>query len=206
MARNSFLLFAALAAAALLGGCATPYTTLENRVQAFASGPALAEPLRYRFERLPSQAADPAQAALEDLAAPALHRAGLRRDETAPRYSVQVTARVQRVASPYHYAWDPWTGGWVGWGSRWGVSAWGYGGGWGFYTPYPRVDQSWFQREVAIVVRELAGNGVVFESRAATDSPWTDNRSVLPLMFDAALQGFPNPPAGERRVDLQVTR
>jgi hypothetical protein len=29
---------------------------------------------------------------------------------------------------------------------------------------------------------------------------------VLPAMFDAAMQGFPTPPAGPRRVDIQVGR
>jgi hypothetical protein len=27
---------------------------------------------------------------------------------------------------------------------------------------------------------------------------------VLPVMFEAAMQGFPNPPPGPRRVDIRV--
>jgi hypothetical protein len=27
---------------------------------------------------------------------------------------------------------------------------------------------------------------------------------VFPVMFEAAMQGFPNPPAGPRRVDIRV--
>jgi hypothetical protein len=196
MARIVRLLFAALAAMALLGGCATSYT-LDNRVQAFSAGAALAEPPTYRFERLPSQMADPAQVTLEAMADPALHQAGLRRDDAAPRYSVQVTARVQRVLSPWETTWGPWGWGWAGgWAHR------GYGLGWGY--PYPRMEAPWFLREVGVLVRELPGNRVVFESQAANDGPWFDNRSVLPAMFEAALQGFPNPPPGERRVDIVV--
>ena len=33
-----------------------------------------------------------------------------------------------------------------------------------------------------------------------------DNNSVFPAMFQAAMQGFPTPPAGPRRVDIQVGR
>ncbi|RYF43938.1 MAG: hypothetical protein EOO25_01525 [Comamonadaceae bacterium] len=66
------------------------------------------------------------------------------------------------------------------------------------------MEQPWFQREVAVIVRELAGGKVVFESRAASDGPWLDNPTVLAAMFDAALQGFPTVPTGVRRVNIQV--
>ncbi len=193
MARLVRLLCAVLAAAVLLGGCATSFL-LDNRVQAFSAGVPLAEPPSYRFERLLSQLAEPAQATLEAMADPALHKAGLRRDDAAPRYSVQVSARIQRSLSPWA---DPW-----GWG-------WGFGIGgpsWGYFRPYPLMEQPWFQREVGVIVREIASNRVIFESQASNDGPWLDNRSVLPAMFEAAMQGFPNPPTGPRRVDIVVGR
>ncbi len=186
---------ALLACAALLSGCASTYL-LENSVQSFsglAAGQSLAAPPTYRFERLPSQA-HPGQAQLEALADPALHRAGLRRDDASPRYSVQVSARLQRVLSPWA---DPWDG--------WGPGPFGFhgphGGLWG---PFPRMESPWFQREVTVIVREIASNRVVYETRAANDGPWLDDRAVLPAMFDAALQGFPHPPAGPRRVDIRL--
>lgn len=181
----------------LLTGCASTYL-LENNVQAFSGLPAMPANTSYRFERLPSQQALPAQqaqAALEALADPALHKAGLRRDDARPVYSVQVTARIQRAVSPWA---DPWE--WGGWGGGFGY--WGHG--WGFGGPFPRMEQPWYQREVGVVVRELASNKVVFESRATNDGPWLDNNSVLAAMFDAALQGFPNTPSGARRVNIQV--
>jgi len=46
----------------------------------------------------------------------------------------------------------------------------------------------------------------VYETHASNDGPWLDNRTVLPAMFEAAMQGFPNPPPGPRRVDIQVGR
>jgi hypothetical protein len=76
----------------------------------------------------------------------------------------------------------------------------------GIGGPFPRADSYWFHREVSVVVRDLGSNRVVYETHAVNDGPWLDNRSVLPAMFDAAMQGFPNPPAGPRRVDIQVGR
>lgn len=195
-----------LAGTVLLSGCASTYL-LDNQVQSFSQLGGLPAQPTYRFERSLSQQADPAQQALEALADPALHRAGLRRDDAAPRYSVQVGARTERTLSPYSDPWGPWGpwGGW-GWGGGWGV---GFGGrhfGLGLGGPWPRTDSYWFHREVTVVVRELPSNRVVYETHAVNDGPWFDNRVVLPAMFEAALQGFPNPPPGPRRVDIQVGR
>ena len=76
------------AATVLLAGCATSYV-LDNTVQSFSSMAALPAAPTYRFERLPSQQA-PDQVQLEIMADAALHKAGLRRDDANPRYSVQV--------------------------------------------------------------------------------------------------------------------
>ena len=196
-----FRLVLAALAAFVLAGCASTYI-LDNHVQSFSQLQGIRQPLSYRFERSLSQQADPAQQALEALADPALHRAGLRRDDAAPRFSVQVSARAERTLSPWA---DPYWGPW-GWGGGWGL---GYGGrhfGLGLGGPWPRADSYWFHREVSVVVRELPSNRVVYETHAVNDGPWLDNRAVLPAMFEAALQGFPNPPLGPRRVDIQVGR
>lgn len=198
MARIARFFLAAFSVAAL-AGCATGYL-LDNQVQSFSQLQAVPAQPTYRFERALSQQADPAQQALEALADPALHKAGLRRDDAAPRYTVQVSARTDRTLSPYYDPWDRW--GWGGWGI-------GFGGphvGIGLGGPWPRADSYWFHREVSVIVRELASNRVVYETHAVNDGPWLDNRTVLPAMFDAAMQGFPNPPAGPRRVDIQVGR
>lgn len=182
-------------ATAVLSGCASGYL-LDNQVQTFSGLPALPAQPTYRFERLPSQAALPAQTQIEALADPALFKAGLRRDDAAPRYSVHVSARVQRSLSPWA---EP--GGW-GWGGGFLLGGPGISVG----MPFPRMEQPWYQREVAVIVRELASNRVVYETRAASDGPWLDNHTVLAAMFDAALQGFPNAPAGPRRVNIQLGR
>jgi len=188
------LLGLALIASWLLSGCATGYL-LDNSVQAVSRLPGLPAQPTYRFERLPLQQS-PEQALLEAMADPALHRAGLRRDDANPRYSVQIAARLQPMLSPWA---DPW--------SRWG--GWGRGGhhrgfGFGFGGPFGTMESPWYHREVSVIVRELAAGTVVFESQASNTGPWLDNRAVFPAMFQAALQGFPNPPAGARRVDIQV--
>lgn len=190
----------------LLSGCATGYR-LDNAVESYSNLQALPANPTYRFEWLPSQRGHPQQLQLESWADAALFQAGLRRDDAAPRYSVQVDASLQRMLSPWA---DPWLG-WGGW------SGWSLGAGWGRHHPrgvglgltfgdpwFPRTDQIWYHREVRVLVRELAGNQVVYETRAINDGPWLDNAAVFPAMFQAALQGFPNPPPGVRRVDIQV--
>jgi hypothetical protein len=197
MVRFTRFLLAAFAVALVLTGCATSYK-LDNQVQSFSQLRGLPAQPSYRFERSLSQQVDPAQQALEALADPALHKVGLRRDDTAPRYSVQVSARTERTLSPYADPWGPW-----GWGG-WGLGFHGRHMGLGFGGPWPRTDSYWFHREVSVIVRELPTNRVVYETHAVNDGPWLDNRAVLPAMFDAAMQGFPNPPAGPRRVDIMV--
>ena len=184
-----------LVALAAMAGCAGTYT-LDNTVQSFSQIPALAQPATYRFERLPSQQ-DPLQPQLEALADPALDAAGLHRDDAHPRYSVQINARTSPTVSPFADPWGPYGHfGFGGWGWR---RHWGMGVGWG-YPPEP----SWFHREVDVIVRDLGSNKVVYESRAVSDGPYFDPPKVFPAMFSAAMQGFPNPPAGPRVVNVQV--
>jgi hypothetical protein len=180
--------------AVLLAGCATGYL-LDNRVESFSQLQAVPAQPNYRFERVLSQQADPNQLALEAMADPSLYRAGLRRDDAAPHYSVQVLARVERVFSPYA---DPyWSGGWtLGFGGRHGAI--------GFGAPWPNWDSYWFRRQVTVVLRELPSNRVVYETHASHEGPLLDSRTVLPAMYDAAMQGFPMPTQGPRRVDIQL--
>ena len=196
--KSSLLRFTgALAALALflLAGCASTYN-LDNTVQSFSQIPALPQPATYRFERLPSQQSAQQQQ-LETFADPALNAVGLRRDDANPRFSVQISARVAQELSPFADPWGPYGhfafGGW-GWHRHWGM-----GLGW-TYPPEP----SWFHREVNVVVRDLSANKVVYESRAINDGPYFDPPQVLPAMFSAALQGFPNPPSGPRQVNIQI--
>ena len=185
---------------------------LRERLLAGQQCPELFQPLcfagatHYRFERLPSQQSV-VQDQLEAMADPALHGAGLRRDDANARYTVQISVRLQRILSPW--AWDDWGwGGWDGWG--WGGWGWGWSDGFrhryafAHFNAFGRIESPWEHREVSVIVRELESNRVVFESHAVNEGPWLDNSSVFPAMFQAALQGFPNPPAGPRQVNIQL--
>ena len=203
----------ALALLTALSGCATRWV-VDSDVQSFSNLPAaeLNAGATYRFERLPSQqdgAGARGAEALEAMAAPALEGAGLKRDDASPRYSAQIGARVTPALSPWA---DPWF--YPGWGPGPRYGGWspgygyGYGRGWyggGWYGPsFAPPANPWYLREVSVVLRDLASNKVVYETRARNDGPYNLDAAVLPVMFQAALQGFPNPPAGERRVDIEI--
>ncbi len=189
--KSTIVRFVGLAAIALLSGCASTYV-LDNHVQSFSQLTAKPAPATYRFERLPSQQLAQ-QAELEALADVSLHQAGFRRDDAAPRYSVQIDARLTEVTSPWGDPWAP--------GLRWGLGIGRRHGHLGVMSP---PDPPWYHREVTIVVRDLGSNKVVYETRAVNDGPWRDSSKVLPAMFQAAMQGFPVPPAGPRVVNVQL--
>jgi hypothetical protein len=186
-----------------LAGCATSWT-VDSQVRSFSQLGALPAEPTYRFDRLPSQQAHgAAQDAVEAMAAPALASVGLRRDDAHARYAIQVSARVAAELSPWA---DPWLG--PGWAAGWGYGrgwrgAGGYGG-WGWGPGFGPPADPWYGREVSVVMRELPSNRVVYETRARNDGPYSDSRAVLPVMFQAAMQGFPAPLDGERRVDIAL--
>jgi hypothetical protein len=199
-----------LAAAALLVGCATT-RVVDNQVQTFSQLPALPVPATYRFERLPSQQS-PAQAQLEAAAEPALAKAGWRRDDVMARYTVQVGSQVTAVEvrpDPWLYGgYGPW-GPWGPWGPRGRRGHFGVG----FYAPgpywhmqYDAWDRGFAQREVSVVIRDRSSQHVVYETRAVHETRWPGDASVLTPMFDAALSSFPQPPAGVRRVNIEIPR
>ena len=187
-----------LCAALWLTGCAST-RLVDSDVQSFsqlAGAPARAT---YSFERLPSQQAQGAQqSAVEEQARLALAKVGLRQDSAAPFYRVQAHARTDLLAYPDYWDGPGW--GWGGWG--------GWGGGRGFYGglsmrfPPPTL----YRREVGLILREAATGNVVYETRAVHEGVWTDNPAVFAAMFDAALNGFPTPPTGPRRIVLEIPR
>lgn len=180
-----------------LAGCATRWV-VDSDVTSFSGIAAIPAGATYRFERLPSQqASEPRQQQLEAMASAALERAGLRRDDVDPRYSAQIGARVTAELSPWA---DPWLHGGGGWGV-WGGQ--GYGGGW-YGSAFPPASNPWYARDVSIVLRELPSNRIVYETRARNEGPYSSSAAILPVMFQAALHGFPNPPAVARRVDIEL--
>ncbi|WP_049871300.1 DUF4136 domain-containing protein [Ramlibacter tataouinensis] len=182
-----------MSVAAMLAGCAS--TPPQATVQVFTNQPQLPAGSTYRHERLPSQAGQPGQDQLEAAADALLARAGLRRDDTSPRLSVQVTASQDRVAGGP--AWGaPSVGLGIGGGS-WGGSGVGVGIGLGFPIGGTGVRAS---QRVDVQLRNLASGQVVFQSRASGSS----GVSAVTLL-DAALRDFPNAPPGTRQLPLGNT-
>jgi hypothetical protein len=205
------LALAATLLTAGLSGCATHWV-VDSDVRSFADIAPVPAGASYRFERLPSQQVnEAAQRQLEAMAGSALDGVGLHHDETAPHYSALIGARVTAELSPWVDPWfagGPWWGPGPGFGGPWGAyggwrgSGW-YGGGW--YGPMlPPAANPWYAREVSIVLRELPSNRVVYETHARNEGPYSASADILPVMFQAALQGFPNPPAGEHRVNIEI--
>lgn len=177
-------------------GCAST-RLIESQVNAFAPRP-VPPGSHYRFERLPSQQDSAAQEQLEAMAEAALAEVGFARDEANAAYSVQVSAirRAQYVTLDRPA---------LGWNLGWMMGNGGISIGTG--ALFPGLDaQTTYGYEVGLIVRERASQTVVFETRATHDGPWADSTQVLPALLQAALQGFPTPPAGVQRVPVEVPR
>lgn len=195
---------------ALLGffmvGC-SGLQLVENNVTAFhtwnAPPPGPGTP--YRFERLPSQQVSAAyQDHVEEAARVALAKVGMDLNPAAPRFSVQVRVITQVIeALPYGPGYDGFgfgmPGVFLGGGSRGG--AFGLSFPLGYSTPSP-----YFHRDLTLLVRNLGNSQVVFETRVTNDGIQNETPAVLSAMLDAALQGFPEPPPGPRRINVQIPR
>ncbi|MES2423420.1 MAG: DUF4136 domain-containing protein [Pseudomonadota bacterium] len=198
-----FRSLACLSLVAVLSACAS--VRVDSEVSAFSKlppAPALAG--GYRFEQLPSQQANPQrQAQIEALAQPVLQRAGLARNDQAARYSVQLGIQTQRGARS---GWDDdfWWHARYGWGPYWRS-----GFGWPHHgTAYPLGYPSspQYRHEVTVLLRDLNTQQIVFESRAVHEGLWASAEKLLPALVEAALRDFPNPPAGVRRVEVELPR
>jgi hypothetical protein len=201
---SRLVLVVLLGSLALLGGCAMP-RMIDSDVQSFTAAVPAVRPALYRFERLPSQANTPQQDSLETLAAAALAKVGLTpaplvsgaisgTAAAAPsaRYAVQVSAQVTTMVSPYG---SPIAGGW------WGRHEGRHWGGMGLGLD---LEPSWYRHAVRLLLRDSATGQLAYETTASFDGPWFDSANLLPVILDAALQGYPNPPQGPRKVVIEL--
>lgn len=189
-----------LAVLVMLAGC-SGMRIVDSDVQAFTTNQGVRVPATYRFERLPSQQGrGEAQGRLEAIVQAELAKVGMARNETDPRYSVAFELRLARDPRA---PWDdpPYWG-----GIHHGVVV--TRSGTVVHVPMVALhfDTPYYRREVQLLVRRLSDGVLVFESRANHDGRWSDDQAVLPAMFEAALRGFPNPPRGVRRVDVEIPR
>lgn len=181
--RLVFLLATALAVAGL-AGCAA-LNTVHADLSTWGDWPAGRAPGSYAFDRLPSQQSD-AEAAdrIEAAARGALEKAGFRAAAPgqAPEVLVQVAARTTRTAvAPWD---DPlwWRGGfgitrrgWVGpvWVADW------------------RFDNTRYERQVAVLLRDAATGKPLYEARAANEGATAGGETLMAALFQAALIDFP---------------
>lgn len=205
-----------IVATAALAGCAS-FSSIDSDVTTFSKWPSAKKPSTYAFERLPSQQAQPQQAqVLEDAARPAIEAAGFAPAPAGspPDVTVQLGARVTAYdRSPFD---DPF---WYGphgpfpgsfyysryhrgpfWGPGWRYG-WGGLGSWGgpaFATPY-------YEREVAVLIRDRRSGEPLYETRANSDGIYADVGRVLPAMYAAALKDFPQPSTTRQRVRIDAS-
>jgi Domain of unknown function (DUF4136) len=198
--RRSILHSSLLAAAALvLSGCAA-LNTVTSEVSTFGEWPADRKPGTYAFERLPSQQQRAAEMEmLEAAARAALDKAGFKPVAAGqePEVLVQVGARVGRADT------GPWADAiwWRGSFGYWRHGPW-LGPRWGMGFQF---DQTRYDREVALLVRDRVSGKPLFEARASHEgtSP-SAGSETLAAMFRAALMDFPKTGVNPRRVSVQL--
>ena len=188
---------------AALSACATGPRTVDAQVRTVAAQPpgaAVLNQAHYRFDRVPPAAGQPAPDKLEAMAQAALARVGLQRDDAGAAISVQVGA----TSGAY------WADGWgrpLGWGPRMSLGmGFGRGGalGWGMGWPLDDPSVPVYVSEVSLLMRDLRTGQIVYDTRARHDGPWSDTDNILPALFAAALEGFPNPAQTERPVGVPL--
>lgn len=202
--RIAFLACAGLLALLTTGCSGLRVIESDVRASAPATPPepaAIAPGAHYRFERLPSQVEAPAQAdAIEAIAETELKAAGLVRDDAQARYSVQVSDSVQAFyVDDWGRRYDsmpPYGLGFYGeFGVHFGPGRMGWGmGGW---PPTLR-----YRYEVSLLIREIAGSRIVYETRATHEGPWGDRKNVLPALMTAALKDFPASHVGPVKIKI----
>jgi Domain of unknown function (DUF4136) len=199
--RRRRLLKAAVVAAAVgwLAGCAA-IDQVSVDVTTYGAWPPGRAPGRYAFERLPSQAqAGAAQDQLEVSAAAALERVGFSRAADAAQADVlvQFGARQGKVIDPPPmFSWGVGVGMPIG---RRGSFGWGLHTGPGWYGDRVRD-----YRELGLLLLDRASHQVLVEVQARHESRYGSD-DLSEALFDAALSGFPDLPAGERRVTVPLS-
>ncbi len=171
----------------LLVGCVTS-RMIDSDVQSFVGTTPAVTGASYKYERLPSQAANGAQDRIEAMADEALSNAGLHRSETAPRYLVQVSAGAEGMRNPY--ARPPRVGLVLGTNGLW------------YERSLLEMEQPWVRHRVHLLLRDSANGQVAYETTAVFEGPWGDTLNLLPPMLEAALKNYPQP--GSHKVVVEL--
>ena len=159
---------------------------------------------RYKFERLPSQTAATQQDRIEALTTTSLSKVGMALSPDGARYSVQVMLSTE-VLQRYPSSGLSGFGGLAGGGA--GVFVGGGSLGTSVSLSFPiGFGEPYYKRSLVLLMRDVETQKVVFETRALHEGVWGDGFAVLPAMLDSALLGFPQPPAGTRKINVDIPR
>jgi Domain of unknown function (DUF4136) len=188
-------------ALSLLTGCASVRLIDSDVVSVAAVPPGVSlQGAKYRFERLPSQINNPDAGLAEQQAQAAMTAVGLVRDDAGASLSVMVGfSGTQFLADPWGRPVAP---GWTPYGNIAIGSGLGSHIGLGMGMRFPPPTH--YSREVSLIMRDLKSGQVVYETRARHSGPWSDSAPIFATLFQAALANFPNPPAGPRRVNIEL--
>lgn len=186
-----------LLAAASLAGCAL-LNTVQADLSTWGEWPAGRQPGSYAFDRLPSQQARADETErLEAAARPALEKAGFvpAAPGATPDVLVQVAARSARTA-PDIWA-DPlwWRGGFGYYRRSWTGPVW---------VIDPRFDNSRYDREVALLLRDGASGKPLYEARVSNEGSSAGGQSLLVALFQGALIDFPRTGPNPRTVSVTL--
>jgi Domain of unknown function (DUF4136) len=190
-------------ALSFLTGCASMRIVDSDVVSVAAAPPGMnLQGATYRFERLPSQVNNPDAGLAEQQAQAAMAAVGLVRNDAQAQLSVMVGfSGTQYPADPWGRPIGP---GWTPYGNvtiGTGIGS-HIGLGMGMRFPPP----THYRREVSLIMRDLKSGQVVYETRASHEGPWSDSVPIFATLFQAAMAQFPNPPAGLRRVNIELPR
>jgi len=173
-----------------LTACALP-RMIDSEVNSFTGTTKPPQSAAYRFERLPSQTESERQNRIEEIAAKALAGAGLRADNAQAQLAVTVSVQTEQFTrAPQR---QPHGGLLLGGDAFFGFN--------GFMLT---IEPPWYRYTVQFLMRDIASSQVTFESKAMHEGPWSDGANLLPLVMEAALRDYPNPPNGPRRVVIEL--
>lgn len=196
-----FLRMAVVCGLVALSGCAA--TSITSQVETFGRWPDGRKPGTFVFDVLPSQQAHPtSRERLEAAALPTLRALGFQLADPAAAERADTVVQLDlRVRVEPRLRYEPYGpfGPYAPYGPRW-HGAWGWWGpGW-----VASMDPPWVTLRVGVVIRDSRTHQVLYETHASHDRLGAVDESVLPYLFEAAFQGFPDAPPGSRVIDIPL--
>lgn len=178
-----------------LAGCSST-RVIDNDVRTFSTLAAMPEPPTYRLQRLPSQQIDsPFRDMIERIATEELARVGMQRDDTNGALRLELGAYANAYLPNWPY--------YDNFGFGFGYGPWGWSPAFGYWGSWRDRPPTLYVREVRLILRDGEGN-VVYETSARYDDIWTNDEAIYRALFRSALDGFPTPPQGVRRIRHEI--